>query len=316
MGNCGSSPNYEDIFIDIEYHSDDSNIGEEEGKLSQNISNVLDSDLLNRFESYQDAQNLTNEAIAHPTEASKNAAWDAVLPNVELQSQLFDFAETITNFFSETIKFLVSNITIDNRQFQHNGKTGPEVFEDFPVAMNCLCEIAKISIRYDNIKLRLPKLLGDMAYFRRAVSRNIQEFEDLFMKTSRMTIFFADASPMVSRCLNELSNEYSQSEKKANLLTLLQNAIDGLTATVSFHPFENAETNIKVLYGIAFLILLYDNFSTNGAFHAKTPIQIAQSLQAIRDFEPKQAELINTIKYSSKHFSDQTTPANIADILK
>lgn len=316
MGACGSAPSYEDVFIDIEKPTSSSS-NQNETNLANETGKLVLSDILDRFSNYQDVQAQTTAAISNPSETTNENAWQAVLPNVEFQSEIYDFSKNISTAFLNLIGFLLNEISSKGGANAKVSRSQCEFLEDYPVALNSICQISQAIIKFDNIKMRLPKLLGDLSYFRRTAPRrpDFSNYDEMYAKSSDMTMFFANASPLLSRCVQEVSSKYSKDQEKfTSVLTLIADIADSLTATVSYHKFANDASNVKCLSGVAFMIIFYDNLSTSGAFTSKSPIHLKESLTTLKSYTPTQTELINTVKYS-KHFGEPTTPQNIKDLL-
>lgn len=316
MGACGSTPTYEDVFIDVEKPTSSSNNGTETN-LADATSKIVLTDILDRFSNYQDVQAQTTAAISNPSETTNENAWQAVLPNVEFQSEIYDFSKNISSAFLNLINFLINEISTKGGSNAKVSRSQCEFLEDYPVAINSICQISQAIIRFDNIKMRLPKLLGDLSYFRRTAPRrpDFSNYDEMYAKSSDMTMFFANASPLLSRCVQEVSSKYSKDPEKFTLvLTLIADIADSLTSTVLYHKFSNDASNVKCLSGVSYMIIFYDNLSTSGAFTVKSPIHLKESLTTLKNYSPPQTELINTVKYS-KHFGDPSTPPNIKEIL-
>ncbi|OHT15036.1 putative protein FAM49B [Tritrichomonas foetus] len=310
MGSCGSAPGFIDVFIDLE---NPSSSNPTERQHADEISNLVNSDLMQKFGNYRDAQAQTNAAISNPNEQTGTVAWDAVLPLVEFQGQVFDFASKTSQKFKELLDFLIAS---GKSQMAKNTQFLDIDYEANCVIVNAICEIAQLVFYFDSTKMRLPKLLGDLSYFRRVVTRrpDYPDYEALYAKSTEMTMFYANSSPLFSQCTSAII--LSTEQDKSSFLTAISGLANSLISTIKNHKFSNEKTNIKCLSGITFAILLYDHISTNGAFHQKSPIHVRDGLYALKTFSPRQTELINIIKYSSKHLSDDSTPANIKDMLK
>ena len=307
MGNCGSNPQFEDYFVDIEHPT---STNQDEINLATEIDNAFNPELMNRFENYHDAQDKVGIAISNPTEEANNEAWDAVIPLVRLHSNLHEYAKLIASKFGDIISYF----------YQKNGNRicVSEMFEDQPLLMNSLAKIADEVFKFDSYKMNCPKLLGDLSFFRRIAPRRsyIDEYEQLYADSSEMTLFFANPSPLFNMCVDKLREKYSNESDSVVVLSILASITDALTATELYHKFDKQELNIKCMKGMTFALLLYDHFSLNGAFQSKSPIHLKECLNTLSSFSPKQKELISTVKFSSKHFSDESTPTQYKTILK
>lgn len=86
------------------------------------------------------------------------------------------------------------------------------------------------------------------------------------------------------------------------------------TPTV-YSQFKNSDTKIFCLRVMVSLIILYDNVNPSGVFTKGSSIDIKSYVKFLKDQDETCVyDLINTIKYTSKHFNDVDTPNSIKQI--
>ncbi|KAH0786516.1 protein FAM49B isoform X1 [Histomonas meleagridis] len=274
----------------------------------QNNIFVPAQDKFQRFSAYQDGQQLAAESLNHPSPESKEAAWEAIYPNIQLQMEMFKFAKSVSKKFSElleTVTNLVHDKTID-------------VFVDMPIAIKCFVNCFDIILTFDEIKLRLPKLLNDLAFFRRnAPSRNQGDLDDIIHDSNTSTIFWAAPTPMLSDVINTLQATYTPaSEAHAKILDVIGCVSDVCTNILKNHRFDDEQPNKLCLRCIVGSTLIYDHLSPTGAFTSKTKFHVKEAMELLVGFEPKQVSLINAIKYSSKNLDKDGADPKITNLFK
>ncbi|KAJ5071093.1 hypothetical protein M0811_10577 [Anaeramoeba ignava] len=203
--------------------------------------------------------------------------------------------------------------------------TGGEDASDRLVSQQALAkqfgDIINFVLAFDEIKFEKAKIQNDFSYYRRVVSRKRTEIDpnDLRIsdqKADQLSLFFAYATPMmkcVIDCLVQFKtkNEIPEHDIYETLATM-SNVFYSLIET---KKFENQETNIFCLRGMTGCIILYDHVHPVGSFRKKSPIMIKQCLTLLLEYQPKQQGLINAIKFSTKHLKDETTQAQVKQLL-
>jgi hypothetical protein len=272
-------------------------------------SNVINpsKDLLPRYAGYQDCQQLIAGAISNASPANVDAAWAAAVPNVRFQAELFDFAASVINAFQSLTSYvrgLPGGRAIDHYQ-QH------------PLATKTFAQLFDIIIQFDETTSRLPKLLGDLSFFRRTASRrpDFQDYDDLYQKSSEMSMFFAVPSPLLSKATGAISNIAKSPQDVAQVLDVFGGLSDVLTSVQINHPSASQDDNLMCYRAIAACILCFDTISGQGAFHAKAGVKTLSAVEVLAAADPKQTGLLNLLKFNSKHFKDPTTLKQISALI-
>ena len=294
-----------DIYVDIETAEPRS---EEERRLCDSFRRTVkepSSDIFDRFSRYEDGQALASAALSNPSEDARNAAWERIFPNVQLQMEVYTFATEIARNFRELLDAVI-------HQFQ-TGQTN--VFEDMPALTKSIAECFDCMLRLDEIKLSLPNIVNDLAYFRRNCVHYNQnnDLDDLLAMSNGTTMFWGSPTPMLSHVITSLSNQYPQgSESLDSVLMILGAVSDVCTSMLKFHKYGTEEPNKLCLRCIVGAVLIYDWMSPVGAFSAKKRrFHVRDAMEVLVSFEPKQTALINAMKYSSKHLGDGSADPKI-----
>lgn len=305
VGSCTGDQGLPDIFIDIT--NAETRDAEENSQCSDIQSSVLQGsqDILSRFAGYQDCQQLITAAISNASQENTDAAWNAVLPNVEFQAELFDFATEVVNNFANLTEFLVKKA---------NGRA-VEVLEDHALAVKTMVDLFNAVVQFDQTMLGLSKLLGDLSFFRRSASRraDFSDYDELYGKSAEMSMFFAVSSPLLAKCISKISAVSRAPQQVAHLVDVFGGIADALTNGQINHKYENDETNQRCMRAIVCCIIVYDHVAANGAFHSKAGIATLEACQVLASAGQK--SLLNMVKFNTKHFEDPNTQKKISELI-
>lgn len=305
MGNCCSNS-----YVDYAIHLEDvTAFDDDEETLIQSFeSSVLapSSDLLFRFGNYKDANTLIVAAIANNSQENQDAAFNAVIPLVQFLSEIYDFSEKCLNSFQDLINFLLEK-----------GESAATLVGRYQKIVKAISELAGIALKFDEIKLMLPKLLSDISYFRRSSRRpDFAQHEDLYMKSSSLSMFYANSNPFYSKLMEYIDKTLKEQSKTQKLLDILATFVDMFTSVASNYKGTDQEKELQCLKAVVFFIMIFDNASPLGAFYPKSPIHMENAVRAVVEYQPKQTHLINSLKYSTKHFNDPNTSQVIKNLLQ
>ncbi|OHS96506.1 Protein FAM49 like protein [Tritrichomonas foetus] len=283
----------------------------EEPIFNQFRSTVLEPSIsiFEQFSKYKDGQEFAALALSNPSEETKGNAWDAILPNIYLQMEVFDFAKKVSDQFIKLINVVMTKTA--NNSF--------DVFSEMPAITKCFIDCFDIILRFDEIKLTLPKLLNDLAFFRRNVQNYNDEsqFDDLLDKSNSSTIFWAASTPMLNDAITTLQTTYqANSPDHEKLLVLIGSVSDIATMLLTRSQHTNPTQDMLCLRCIVGATLIYDHINSQGAFLTKSNFHVKEAMEAVVNFSPKQNNLINAVKYSSKHLGDATSDPKIKQLFQ
>ena len=297
-----------EIYVDIQNAQPSTE--QEHALYNEFQSEVMDPsiDIFRRFSEYQDGQRQAAEALTNPTPENKEAAWKAIYPNIKLQMEVFDFANVVSRMLVHlvtTVIDLTHDKTID-------------VFQSMPIVVKFFVECFDIILTFDEIKITLPKLLNDLAFFRRnAANHTDEDLDGIMEKSNGSTVFWAAPTPLLLEAIGNLKSKYQPtSENYQKLLDLLGNVCDICTSILKNHKFEDEKPNKLCLRCIVGATLMYDHLSTTGAFIPKQKFHIREAMELLVNFEPKQNGLINAIKFSSKNLNKEGVDPKISALFQ
>jgi hypothetical protein len=256
------------------------------------------ADIIQKFSEYKDAQIVVAAAMTNPSENSKEDAWREVLPNVQQQMEVFTFTETLAAQFIKLIRFVLSKAGVIY------GKDIVDVIARLPATAKCIASVFDYILALDEIKLNIPKLVNDLAYFRRNASsyNDNGSMDDLLEKSNRTTMFWAAPNPVLSHVISDLSHDFPRTTEAGNQLVMFFGSVaDVCTSIVVGHPNSNEPTMKLCLRCLVGAVLIYDHISDGGAFLTKSDFHVRAGMEFLVKYEPKQVALINAIRFSSKN---------------
>ncbi|KAK8900066.1 Protein fam49b [Tritrichomonas musculus] len=261
--------------------------------------------IFSRFSNYHDGQILAAQALSNPSPESKNAAWEAIFPNVTLQMEVFAFAKSVTEHF----------LTMTRAVLELTSQSKADLFMTSPAILKCFVDCFDIILKFDEIKLTLPKLLNDLAFFRRNASSYNEDssLDEMIDRSNQSTIFWAASTPMLNDAISSLQAVYRTPPDQKKLFQLLGNVVNLCTTIGSKHKGAE-EPLILCLRCIVGATLIVDNIAPNGAFTKKSYFDVRSAMKLLVTHTPKQTSLINAIIYSSKHLQDKQSDPKVQQL--
>jgi hypothetical protein len=261
--------------------------------------------ILERFAAYRDAQGAAAAAISNPSDATKAAAWEAVCPNVELQMEVFDFSHALARQFRELLRAALERVSPE---------FDASAFASVPGLARAIAQSLDLIFTLDELKLAAPKLINDLAYFRRNANafNTAGQFDRLLERSNETTVFWAAPAPVLALAVQWLAKDYPPAEEAhVKALGLLGGIADLGTAILAHHPEGSDARNKLCLRCIVGGTLMYDQTAAAGAFAPPHSFHVKQGMRLLVAFQPKPVALINAIKYGSKHLSEQQSDPEI-----
>ncbi|ETN80759.1 hypothetical protein NECAME_08965 [Necator americanus] len=234
---------------------------------------------------------------------------------------LFDLSEKIINQCTEVLSDVKSygkGATEEIRQSLQNPHdlslrdVTVNVVEDCVARIRCYFEL---SLRIEKL---VPELLWDLCSGPLPPEDQLDRKQSLARQFARLIDFILDFDA-VKMCTPALQNDFSHYRRSIGLGLL------GTTATVCRYMVESPDVSsrmtettrlfcVRVMVGC---LILYDHIDDNGAFVRESPINLRAVVNVVREqTQPPQTDaLLNAIRYTSKHFSQPTTPKSIRAIL-
>lgn len=314
----GSVPRV-DFFVDFETAEPT----QEEVEVHSKVATVLARapDILADLHGYRGAGEHIREAISNPkSEKHQDIAWKAVCPSVQMLKKFYEFALELETALCELLTVLCSP---DMIALQH--------LEKQQAITKQFAEILHFTLSFDDLKMTSPAIQNDFSYYRRTLNRRRMEEasaqaggdgvdlpDDV---ANRMSLFYANPTPML-HTLSGAAEKLLQENPELTLenMTNCFSAMASVCRVITDSPhyssrFKSEETQMFCLRVMVGVIILFDHVHPVGAFAVKAAIDMKSSIKLIKE-HPKIAEsLLNALRYSTKHFNEETTPKATKDLL-
>jgi len=181
-----------------------------------------------------------------------------------------------------------------------------------------LADVLDFVLKFDEIKMLRPGIQNDFSYYRRSLGKHMQD-KDLTVRddeASFISLFIAQPIPMmtaIAKATTDLMNE--SAHYRVHVPKVL-----ATVANVCLHLVKQGEQdealNTTCARAMVGCIVLFDHVSPEGAFVKRSGINTRQAVQLLVKEFSDQPALLNAIRYSAPHFSDDSTPSAITSLLK
>uniref|UniRef100_A0A3Q0SKT6 Family with sequence similarity 49 member A, like n=1 Tax=Amphilophus citrinellus TaxID=61819 RepID=A0A3Q0SKT6_AMPCI len=212
------------VFLDFEHAQPT----EAETAVWNQVSAVLEEahGILAELQSYNGAGQEIREAIQNPSDlALQEKAWNAVCPLVAKLKRFYEFSLRLENALRSLLEALTSPPYAPMQHLEREQALAKQ-----------FAEILHFTLSFDELKMTNPAIQNDFSYYRRTISRNRLNNQQLEAENevnnemaNRMSLFYAEATPM----LKTLSNATTKfvSEMKGCIKVLKEqpsNSVEGL----------------------------------------------------------------------------------------
>ncbi|XP_038057553.1 CYFIP-related Rac1 interactor B-like [Patiria miniata] len=308
------------IFIDFEKAEPKEN-EEELYNMAEDVLREAD-EILKDLQHYGGAGESIRAAICNPrNEELQQKAWADVCPLVARLKRYFEYSQKIEKALRPLLQELCTDV--DMKPAEH--------LDSHQALAKQFAKILHFTLKFDDLKMTNPSIQNDFSYYRRTLSRiKMQDTDQGQNRTfavnnemaNRMSLFLAEACPML-KVLSDSTTKFVTECKQVPL----ENTTDVLSTMVSvcklmiarsehFSRFQNEDTSLFCMRIMVGLIILYDHVHPVGAFDKKSSIDVKSCIKVLKDQNPNEFEnLMNALRYNSKHFNDESTPYSTRALL-
>lgn len=303
------------IFVDFENAQPTA----EEKDLYAHVEEVLRKgpELLQTLRTYTGQGAAISKAISNPGKETEDEAWRAVLPQVAILKEFFEYSVVLEETLPKILHSLCSGDPIKNLE------TKQAITKQF-------AELLHFVLLYDDLKMTTPAIQNDFSYYRRTLSRmkmsdNASGMDDLVVRdelANKMSLFYAYPTPMLNSVTNATtnfvaSNESIPSENVTSCLATMAAVCHNAVYNPEFSAkYSKPETSIFCLRVMVGLIILFDHLHPSGAFYKGSPINIKSCIKLIQNNGNEHKDgLLNALRYTTKHLNDDDTPKGIKQLL-
>lgn len=304
-----------DVFVDFE----NAKPTDSERETYTNVENIMirAKAILEDMQNYKGAMAEIREAINNPqSEDAQTNAWQAVEQHVGYLKSYYEFSKELENIVAMLLNALCSE---DMTSVEHLEKQ-QALFRQF-------AEILDFTLSFDEAKMTTPSVQNDFSYYRRRAnqmrmqkddsSAAAGEKEEISSETQgRMSLFFAESRPMM-KCVSDTTSRFVADHKDIPL----ENTTETLAKMAAIcrimitspdyrERLGSSDTVMFILRVMVGVLILYDHVHPNGAFVRNSAIEMDKYVKVLKQ-HAADTNLLDALKYTSKHFSDSTTPDSL-----
>jgi len=293
-----------DVFVD--FHNSDPKGDEKE--MFDVVTEILveGKAMFDNLDQYADCGLSIRRALTNPTPDNEREAFGAVKANVDVINGFYQFSKKIEKQFPALLRSLATDD--EKASIQQKQAVSKKV-----------CDVLDFVLKFDELKMLRPGLQNDFSFYRRSLGKHAGD-PDLVVRddeASFISLFIAQPIPMMTstaKATAELCNENAHfGTHVPRVLATIANVCLHL---VKSKRFDDAPTNLLCVRALVGSIVLFDHLTPDGAFVKRSGINIRQAVQLVTKEFSEQKPLINALRYSTLHFSDDSTPAAITQMLE
>ncbi|XP_036405346.1 protein FAM49A isoform X1 [Megalops cyprinoides] len=276
--------------------------------------------ILSGLQAYKGAGQEIRDAIQNPNDMlMQERAWNSVCPLVIRLKKFYGFSLRL----EKALQSLLESLTCPSQ-------TPTQHLEKEQALAKQFAEILHFTLRFDELKMRIPAIQNDFSYYRRTISRNKINNMNLDIENevnnemaNRMSLFYAEATPMLKTLSTATTNFVSENktlplENTTDCLSTMASVCKVMLETPEYTSRFNSEDTLlfcmRVMVGV---IILYDHVHPAGAFTKSSKIDMKGCIKVLKDQPADNVEgLLNALKFTTKHLNDETTPKAIRAMLQ
>lgn len=280
----------------------------DEKEMFDQVSDILveGKSMLDHLDQYADCGLAIRRALTNPTPDNEREAFAAVKANVDVINGFYQFSKKIERQFPSLLRSLATDdekATISSKQ----------------AVSKKVADVLDFVLKFDELKMLRPGLQNDFSFYRRSLGKHAAD-ADLVVRddeASFISLFIAQPIPMMTstaKATTELLNE--NAHLGVHVPRVLATIANVCLHLVKSKRFDDNATNMLCVRAMVGCIVLFDHLTPEGAFVKRSGINIRQAVQLVTKEYSDQKPLINALRYSTLHFSDDSTPAAITQMLE
>ena len=311
MGCGGGNKNAKTVNIDFE----DKEPGEsgQEKDVYDKVKPLLDrtSEILEQLKGYTGCAEYIKLAVRTPSTENDITAWNAVVPAVNMLKDFFDYYSA---FKDGLLKLLI-----------YVSKEDPKtVLQENLGVTRLIVSMLDFIIKFDELKMGKASIQNDFSFYRRSMNRMKRGAVELNVSSppvndevaNRMSLFFAYPNPFTKALIDELQrNKDIPRDELVQVFGLIANACKENANKNESNDPTRKEKNFVLFRSMVAAIMFYDYTSPVGVFVGKSEVDVEGCIQALKKYHNESTDLLNTIRYGTKTFNNDTTPKKIINLM-
>ena len=206
-----------------------------------------------------------------------------------------------------------------------------ETLEQRQACAKLCAELLSFVLKFDDLKMNNPAIQNDFSYYRRTLSRMKMKdpsSDDSAVvnneEANRMSLFYASPTPMLKRFSETTTKFVSENktipvENTTDTLAIMSTVCQIMITNSGYHDkFKDKSKTIQFCQRVMVAaVIVYDHVHVFGAFSKKnSAIDIKGTIKATQMHDnPDQENLLNALRYTTKHLNDEDTPKAIKTML-
>lgn len=296
--------------VNIDFEEKEPTETGEEREAYNEVKPTLDNSggVLEKLKNYSGCAEYIKLAVRTPSQENDIAAWNAVVPAVNMLKEFFEF-------YNNFEKGLLSLLVYVTKEEQVN-----ESLKENLGITNLIVQMLDFIIKFDELKMGKASIQNDFSFYRRSMNRMKRGAVELNVSSppvndevaNRMSLFFAYPNPFTKALIDKF---IKQKENKTNLVKVF-----GLIANACKEAVEKGENKTKdrdfsYFRAMVAAIMFYDYTSEQGVFVKKSDVDVEGCIEELKKYENDATDLLNTIRYGTKTFNNDTTPRKIINLM-
>ncbi|KAG7395928.1 Protein fam49a [Phytophthora boehmeriae] len=186
--------------------------------------------------------------------------------------------------------------------------------------MEKIAGLVEFAVCFDSLKPKKPEIQNDLSHFRRFIAVNAAQSNQLESLVDApldaMSFFVADHCPMLRVLIRAVECAMTKEPAAVDVSALLANS---RCSSASGSKPKDGRPMMNYLRAMTGAIIVYDHTSTHGAFVSKSEVKIKRCVKELVHWkhisQGATSELLNTIKYCSRHYNDSSTPEKLRTLV-
>uniref|UniRef100_A0A8C8EHS0 CYRIA/CYRIB Rac1 binding domain-containing protein n=1 Tax=Oncorhynchus tshawytscha TaxID=74940 RepID=A0A8C8EHS0_ONCTS len=266
------------------------------------VSAVLEEahGILAELQSYNGAGQEIREAIQNPGDLQlQEKAWNAVCPLVAKLKRFYEFSLRLENALRSLLEALTSPPYAPMQHLEREQALAKQ-----------FAEILHFTLSFDELKMTNPAIQNDFSYYRRTISRNRLNNQQLEAENevnnemaNRMSLFYAEATPMLKTLSNATTKFVSENktlpiEDTTDCLSTMACVCRVMLETPEYRcRFTNTDTVLFCMRVMVGVIILYDHVHPVGAFAKTSKIDMKGCIKVLKEQPSNSVEgLLNALR--------------------
>uniref|UniRef100_A0A663EWC9 CYFIP related Rac1 interactor A n=1 Tax=Aquila chrysaetos chrysaetos TaxID=223781 RepID=A0A663EWC9_AQUCH len=338
--------NYPHFFLDFE----NAQPTDGEREVWNQISAVLqDSEsMLADLQAYKGAGQEIRDAIQNPNDIQlQEKAWNSVCPLVVRLKRFYEFSLRLEKALQSLLESLTCPPYTPTQHLEREQALAKEFAEilhftlrfdelkvnkvfQYMLIFSVYFEPKLIISFLSSLKMRNPAIQNDFSYYRRTISRNRINNMHLDIENevnnemaNRMSLFYAEATPMLKTLSNATTHFVSENktlpiENTTDCLSTMASVCKVMLETPEYRSrFTSEETLMFCMRVMVGVIILYDHVHPVGAFSKTSKIDMKGCIKVLKEQPPDTVEgLLNALRFTTKHLNDESTSKQIRAMLQ